>query len=137
MARIMGYLMLVTALIISFNILGVQGLASSKLLNGITGVTDLSGLSQALIYVTIAGFITLFALAGSSISIFGTSLTISDISVASGVGLGLLLVLGDFIAVYQNVGQYGTIYKYISGFILLPIMIGFAWSVIDWVRGRD
>jgi len=133
MAKIYYYVVLATSLMVLFYIAGFSSVSTSFIFEKVLGFSNTGGhISFNIInWISVGAVATLF-LAGAlnKISIFGVS--VSTVNIAKATFISTLILLGsDFLSILSLLDSSSWIFWVVS-MIMLPIVAGFLWSLIEW-----
>lgn len=134
MAKIHIYLLALVVWILFFHFAGlIEGTGTSYVLNNL-GVTNPENFGTTQFYAIISG-ISILALAGISIGlVFGRNSEIILLTTTISLALLFLLILWDFIALF-NVLRLTN--HFLAIMIISPLMIIFILTIYEWVRGMS
>lgn len=139
MARVFGYVMLTVTMIIFFNLAGITDLGSSLLGQwGINELGDGAGNfdSSSLVIAIVAGLTSLMVVVGASTLLFR-----ADPSKAITAGLAstvLVTFIMQILAVANAAASLGADWmRPLIYAIAIPIVVGFIFSIYEWVIGQD
>ena len=133
MGKLFAYIVLVSGLMILFNVFGMMSFTGTLL--DYMGITDLnSKFSTSQFYTTIE-WILLSLLVVGGVTFLGSGATISEVSVMAAVSVPLLLFSADMLTIINQTPTGWA--KIVMTVIFIPLALGYLLSVIEWARGRD
>ena len=133
MAKIFTYVIIVTGLMILFNLAGLTTL-TGKFIN--FTVDTFSNIQTSVLWIAIAAAISGLAAVGAIIIGTLTRGGVSSTTIgASLLSAPLLVLIGDLISIVTDVPA-GWV-KYLLFLVIAPIVFGYLIALFDWVRGTD
>jgi len=138
MEKLWTYIIIIAGIMVLFNLVGLNTTTGYVL--GTLGFTSPessttfqdTGFWSKLIW----GLGLLSGAVAIVIGIFGRDISTLPISSAIAVGF-LAMFLGDLIGIINTASAESTWVSWLLYSLMVPLIIGFAFTLWDWVRGRD
>ena len=139
MAKLYTYIIICIGLIVLFNLAGLQTFGGTILEKiGITSIENISGFQSGLAYTAMyALLITITGLAAGSIiaSFFGKTIS-TDLAYGTFATSLLILFIADLVSMTVALQtETPTWIAALVSLIMLPFIVGFIITIVDWMKG--
>ena len=134
--RLVTYLFLIIGIMILFNLAGLS--TAGSIIADQLGIEEgnlMAFKGSAIYLLLIASAALLAGVTGVIIGIFGRSM--SEIAVTALLATPLFAFIGDLIVIATSASAEGGIIGYVVFLIMAPLIVGYAFAVYDWIRGKD
>lgn len=134
MGKLIAYIMILVVVDVLFLITGQLSFEST------TSIIT-SAIFQPQLLLTSLWWTTLIKGAGAISTLIVTSTVIagiatrnSDIAIFGAMASGLVLLLGDFLIIYNHLRMQN---ETLALLIMSPILVIFGFTIVEWLRGKD
>lgn len=135
MAKLFTYIFLIVGLMALFNVAGLE--TPSSLILDVLNPRNLGLFKSTAFYLIIIGAITSLAAVGSKFSLGFYGMNVSETAVSAGAALLLFIFLGDLISIADYLNAESGWLGWLAYLIMIPIIFGYAITLIDWVKNHD
>ena len=140
MAKLFTYTLLCIGLTLLFSLAGITTLGNtliSKL--GISSLENLPNVVGSVLFLAITAALTIIIGTGINISVGTFGKTANESAVYAGVAISTFTwFMAEWGSLIYNLAKEAeTTVAIIISVLLVPLAFGYAYSILDWVRGTD
>ena len=133
MGKLVTYLSMLIFIDILFLVTGQLDLNSGT--SVVTGaILDPSLFKTSVFFLLFLGIVGIAGLASASGVVTGSLLSATNVLAFSAMAIAMTALLGDFITIYVSLRVFNEV---AAIFIMAPILMIFAVTIAEWLRGKD